>query len=603
MSWALLDARERRNAWIVLAIILISAFSAMLMVASIMPFLAVMSDPDRIQTSRALSWAFEKGGFESDYDFLVALGIGSIAVIILSNLFQILKVFAISRFSSMRAFSISTRLLENYSKQPYLYAVDRHSADLSKQILDEAQQVVERGFRPILDGIASIVTAALIVLLLFYLEPKVTALVFLALGAVYGSTIFITRRWTTRLGKIRAEANSQRYKIANEALAGIKDIKLLGRERFYLDKFSNPARRMARSVAQISVAAQSPQYIIHAAMFTGMIVLCLLLMVSSGASGQDALQKILPTIGLMALAGQRLLPEISRLFQSVTLLSFSGPAVQSVYDDLVSDRVHVELPHNRCEPLGLKSSLTFEKVSFRFPNAKTAGLSEVDFVISAGERIGIVGSTGAGKSTLANLILGLIPPSDGRILIDGQPLAEDNRRAWQHTIGYVPQEIFLADASVRENIALGVRADQIDEAQLIDAAKTAQVHEFITQQLDNGYDTNVGERGSRLSGGQRQRIGIARALYNQADLVLFDEATSALDNATEKEVMRSIEALPGDKTLIMIAHRLSTLAGCDRIMVLRQGKIAGFDTWAALERDCAEFRAIAHGVHSTGEMA
>lgn len=592
MTWALLTRRERRNAGIVMLIVMISSLSAVMMVASIMPFLSVLSDPEQIQTSKTLSWFYEVGGFKSDYDFLFALGLGSITVIILSNLMQIFKIYAISRYTSMRVFSISTRLLENYAKQPYLYFISHRSSDLNKQILGETQILVERSIRPIFETVAAIMTVTLILMMLLYLEPVISIITMLAIGSIYGMTGMLSRKWTKSMGEIRAKTNTQRYQIANETLTGIKDIKLLGREHYYVDRFSEPSKLMAQSMSHIAVAGQGPQYVIQGIMFAGIIILCLFLIASSGIGDKSDITDLVPTIGLLALAGQRILPELSRFFSSITAMSFAGPALKAIYNDLVVEKIDGELPREPSRPLGLKSALTFENVSFRYPDAEKGGLSEISFEIKAGERIGIVGATGSGKSTIANLILGLIEPSRGRLMVDGKQLTKDNIRSWQRSIGYVPQDIFLCDLSVRENIALGVAPDQIDDERVKVSARTARVHDFIVEQLDSGYDTLVGERGVRLSGGQRQRLGIARALYNEADLILFDEATSALDNATEKEVMQSIDALSGDKTLVMIAHRLSTLRNCDRLLVLRQGQVVAFDSWANLERDSVDFQAM-----------
>jgi len=563
------------------------------MLLSIMPFLTVLSDPQRIHESRALSYAYELGGFDNDYDFLMALGAASVTVIVLANMLQLLKIQVIGRFVFMRAYSISTRLLEKYLRQHYIFFLDKHTGELGKQILSESQQVVDLAIRPAIDAFAALITVTFVVSALLYLEPVISLTAFGVIGMIYGSIIYFNRKMTERLGEVRKQANSDSFKYANEAMAGVKELMILGRGRYYLDLFSRPAMAKADSQRRIFQLTMSPQYVIHTIMFAGIIILCLTLMQRADFEGQTGLSEIIPTIGLLAFAGQRMLPELSLLFRSATMLSYAGPAVEAVYKDLVVNDTGEPLPRCAPTPLRLREVLTFESVSVRYPKTERPGLLEISFSIKAGERIGIVGSTGSGKTTLANTMLGLITPTEGRLLVDGRSVTPQTARAWQQAIGYVPQEIFLTDLSVRENIAFGLPKDEIDEDRVIEAARIARIHDFILQNLQDGYDTVVGERGSRLSGGQRQRIGIARALYNQVDLVLFDEATSALDNVTEKEVMRAVDALPGDKTLVMIAHRLATLKGCDRILVLREGKVVGFDTWVALERDCEEFRVIA----------
>jgi len=593
MIWALFDTSERRFFWIVVGIVGLSAIGAVAMLLSIMPFLTVLSDPQRIHESRALSYAYELGGFDNDYDFLMALGAASVTVIVLANMLQLLKIQVIGRFVFMRAYSISTRLLEKYLRQHYIFFLDKHTGELGKQILSESQQVVDLAIRPAIDAFAALITVTFVVSALLYLEPVISLTAFGVIGMIYGSIIYFNRKMTERLGEVRKQANSDSFKYANEAMAGVKELMILGRGRYYLDLFSRPAMAKADSQRRIFQLTMSPQYVIHTIMFAGIIILCLTLMQRADFEGQTGLSEIIPTIGLLAFAGQRMLPELSLLFRSATMLSYAGPAVEAVYKDLVVNDTGEPLPRCAPTPLRLREVLTFESVSVRYPKTERPGLLEISFSIKAGERIGIVGSTGSGKTTLANTMLGLITPTEGRLLVDGRSVTPQTARAWQQAIGYVPQEIFLTDLSVRENIAFGLPKDEIDEDRVIEAARIARIHDFILQNLQDGYDTVVGERGSRLSGGQRQRIGIARALYNQVDLVLFDEATSALDNVTEKEVMRAVDALPGDKTLVMIAHRLATLKGCDRILVLREGKVVGFDTWVALERDCEEFRVIA----------
>jgi ABC-type multidrug transport system fused ATPase/permease subunit len=267
--------------------------------------------------------------------------------------------------------------------------------------------------------------------------------------------------------------------------------------------------------------------------------------------------------------------------------------VDAVYADLVLSRRQAALPDTPPKGLGLTQTLTLNGVFYSYPNATQIGLRDISLSIRAGEKIGIVGTTGAGKTTLADVILGLLVPDQGSMRVDGKLIDDTNTRAWMRSVGYVPQDIFLTDAPVAENIALGLSPGEIDTDRLHSAARIARIHQFITEDLPDGYQTTVGERGVRLSGGQRQRIGIARALYHDADLIVFDEATSALDNLTEQDVMDAIDAMPGDKTVLMIAHRLSTVRRCDRIIVLDRGQLVGCDSWDALMQDNPAFQRIA----------
>lgn len=591
--WAVLDVRERRNAWITLAVVILGALSSALMVGSVLPFLSVLSNPDQIQQVPTLAWTYETFGFVDNYAFLVALGLGSCAVIVVTSLIQIAKTYAVSRFSMMRVHSISHRLLIAYLRQPYSFFLNRHTGEMSTRVLAEAEQLVIQFLRPAAELIASMFTVIAIVGLLLWVDPLITVIAFGALGGIYVAVHAFNRRILTGLGTVRANANSERFRVVNEALSGIKDIKLLGREGSYADRYAEQSQRMALSLVAVQVISQVPQFVLQAVAFGGIILLCLTLMDAEGLASGEALGGILPILGIFAFAGQRLMPELSKLYQSLAQLTAGGAAVSMVHDDLLDKAGSGSLLRDIPPAIGLTHQLALESVSYRYPNAELAGLKNVSLNIRAGERIGVIGSTGAGKTTLADLMLGLLSPSEGRILADGIEITCENLQAWQQSVGYVPQDIFLIDANLTENIALGVLPQEIDEDRVRHAAEIACLDVFIQEELPDGYNTTIGERGVRLSGGQRQRIGIARALYHDADMIVFDEATSALDNLTEREVMAAIDALPGDKTVLMIAHRLSTVKRCDRIIVLDKGQLVGCDTWDALMADNAFFRKIA----------
>lgn len=591
-AWAMLDGRERRNAWILLGLIILAALSSAAMVGSVMPFLSVLSDPEGIRDVPALSWAYEVGGFTSDFGFLVALGVASLAVIVVSNALQILRTWAVARFTLMRIFTLSHRLLAAYLRQPYEYFLDHHTGEMSTQILSESQVVVNQFFRPCAEVIAATMTVFTIVALLIWVNPYVALISFSVLGVLCGGIFRLTRAHINRKGQVRAASNRERYRLANEALGGVKVIKLLGREGAYLDRYRQPAERMARAIVSIQVLSAIPQYMIQAVGFGGVILLCLVLMDPSGLESGQALGGILPILGVFALAAQRLLPELSKIYGGLASLNAGGPAVDTVYADLMM-KSGGALLKSQPKPLGLKKELHLKNVCYSYPSAKHVGLRDISVNIRAGEKIGVVGSTGAGKTTLADIILGLLRPHEGSIVADGSDVTDENLRAWQQTIGYVPQDIFLTDASVAENIALGLTLQEIDNDCLYRAAEIAQIDTFIRNDLPQGYQTLVGDRGVRLSGGQRQRIGIARALYHNADLIVFDEATSALDNLTERDVMKAIEALPGSNTAIMIAHRMNTVKACDRILVLDKGYLVGLGSWDELASSSEHFQNIA----------
>jgi ABC-type multidrug transport system fused ATPase/permease subunit len=592
-AWALLDVLERRNAWLVLGVIIIGALASAVMVGSVMPFLAVMADPSRIETTPILAWAFKAFGFSSVYGFLVGLGIASFAVIIVSSLIQIARTWAVAQFSMMRIHSISHRLLSSYLAQPYAFFLNRHSGEMGARVLTESEQVVLRFLSPAAELIAATLTTLAIISLLLWVNPIVTMASFVVIGGSYILIYRLARKNIKELGQTRVAANHQRFRLSNEALTGIKDIKLLGREKAYLERYAAPSIQMARAQSKITIISSVPQFVLQAVALGGVILLCLLLIDPDGVPSGNALGGVLPTLGVFAFAGQRLMPELSKLYNSLALIQVGSAAVDSVYEDLVLSKISDGLPDSLPMAMGLKSGLQLENVCFAYPNTDQAGVRNVSLSITAGEKIGIVGTTGAGKTTLADIILGLLEPQLGRLMADHIEITQDNLRAWMQTVGYVPQDIFLTDAPVAENIALGISKKDINFERVREAAQIARIDQFIMDELSDGYQTNIGERGVRLSGGQRQRIGIARALYHNADLIVFDEATSALDNITEHDVIAAIDALPGDKTVLMIAHRLSTVKGCDRIIVLDKGQLVGCDTWDALMTDNAVFQKIA----------
>lgn len=592
-GWAILGGSERRNAWIVLLVVIAAALSSAVMIGSIIPFLSVLAEPARIRSVPALAWAYEIGGFRNDYAFLVALGTASFLIIVAANLIQIVRAWAVNRFALMRMHTISHRLFAAYLRQSYEFFLDHNTASMSTRILSESHQVVNTFLQPAAEVIASVMTVAAIVALLVWVDPAVTVAAFVVLGGIYCGIFALTQRIFKHLGEIRAKENTARFRIASEALEGVKDIKLLGRERSYIDSYCGPSARMARTMVSAGLLSEIPQYVMQVFAFGGMIVISLMLMDPDELASGNALGGILPVLGVFAFAGQRLMPEFSKLYRGLTQLQYGAAAVAAVHADLGRTAAGDTLPRRPPQPLGLKQGLRLEGVTYRYPKSQRSGLSDITLSIRAGEKIGVVGCTGSGKTTLADVILGLLSPSAGRLVVDGTDLTDENIRAWQATVGYVPQDIFLTDGSVAENVALGVPVGEIDRARVTEAACIAQIDRFVREELPQGYETTVGERGVRLSGGQRQRIGIARALYHDADLIVFDEATSALDNLTEREVMAAIEALPGNKTVLIIAHRLSTVERCDRIVVLEDGRVAGCGRWQALMESNHVLRQIA----------
>jgi ABC-type multidrug transport system fused ATPase/permease subunit len=592
-TWHILEPGQRRALAKLLAVIVAAALASAGMVASIFPFLSVLSNPGWGAESPLLTSLRAMAGLEDDYAFTVAVGCASIAMILLGNTLLVARTYATVRFSQLLTFELSRSLVGRYLAQPYTFAIGRHSGDLAVNVLSETGQVVNGFVRPLTEAIATSLTLVAILVAVVTLQPLAGATAFALIGGLYAALLAVTRRRVRRYGERRAAANEARYRIATEAFGGMKDVKLLGLERAYVDRFSEPAREVAEMTSLVGILSVTPRFVMQAAVFSGIVVVCLIFLQPRTVGTDAALGGLLPALGLLAFAAQRAMPELSVLYGAITQMRFGAAAIGRVWRDFEATADSPALPEGPPAPLGLRQTLRLENVGFRYPEAQRAGISDVTLAIGAGERIGVIGATGAGKTTLADLLLGLLRPQSGRLLVDGREIDADTLRAWQRSVGYVPQDIFLTDASVAENIALGIPPERIDRDRMERSARLASLHDFVVSELPRGYDTPTGERGVRLSGGQRQRIGIARALYHDADLIVLDEATSALDGLTEREVMEAIDALPGEKTVVMIAHRLSTLRRCDRIVMLEAGRIVAVGPWDRLWQDSPAFRAFA----------
>jgi len=588
----LLTPRERRNGALLLGLIALMALFEMIGVAAIMPFLAVLADPGMIESNRPLAALHARLGAPDPTQFLLWLGLGAIGLILLGALLRTLTEFAMNRFIQLQVHSLGVRLLSVYLRQPYEFHITRHGGALQKTVLSEAERVVSSVIWPGLLLIANGAVLVAMAALLVSVDPVVAAAVAGVLGLTYGLIYLGVRSPIRRVGVDSVRADAARYEAAGEALAGIKDIRLRGVERFYLDRFARPSERLARAQAFTHTIANVPKYAVEAVAFCGLVALALALMLRHGGAGTAALGAFLPLIGLYAFAGVRMLPAVQGLYRGATMVSFGDAALDSVARDLSADTRLPPSPATPPAPLPLTRALVLDAVSYRYPGAPAPGLTEISLTIPAGSSLGVVGRTGAGKTTLIDLLLGLLTPSQGRLLVDGTEVTAARRAEWAASVGYVPQDIFLLDASIAENIALGLPHDQIDPARVARAARLAQLTPVLDA-LPEGLATRVGERGIKLSGGQRQRVGIARALYHDPALLVFDEATSALDSATEREVMAALNELAGTRTIVMIAHRLSTVEHCDAIAVMEGGCLVGLGSYGELIATSPQFRAIA----------
>ena len=586
---SLLTPPERKRLGLLLGMILVMAFLDVLGVASILPFIAVLSNPELVQTNTLLNTAFSISHYIGIYtteQFLFALGVSVFVLLVSSLAFRSLTTYAQIRFVLMREYSISKRLLEGYLHQPYSWFLSRHSADLGKTILSEVSLVVNGGITPFLTLTTQSTVSLAIVILLIIVDPLLALSVGVVLGLFYASIYAITSNLLNRLGQARHVANKERYTAVSEAFGAAKEMKVSRLEQTYIQRFAKPAEIYAKGQATAAVIAQIPRFALEAIAFGGMLLIILYLMLRGGSFTSS-----LPIITLYAFASYRLMPSLQQIYAAFAQLRFAGPAVNSLHQDLMNLQVY-EVQQDVISPLSLTQAITLSQVSYRYPNAPQSAIKGIDISIPAHSSVGFIGATGSGKSTAVDVILGLLEPQKGSLNVDGQPITAANLRKWQKTIGYVPQQIFLADDSVAANIAFGEKVNNIDQVALERAAKMAKLHEFLINDLPQGYNTVIGERGVRLSGGQRQRIGIARALYHKPKVIILDEATSALDNFTEKAVMDEVIKLGHDVTVIIIAHRLSTIRHCDQLYLFDKGKLKASGTYQELFIASEHFRQL-----------
>ncbi len=581
----MLTPRERKSGLFVLGLITLKGIGDTIGVATIMPFLSLLGSPELVETNPVANYLYTLFDFQSVDSFITMVGVSFVCLLITVSILRSVTTYALNRWIFMREYSLSRRLLSVYLRQPYEFFLNRHTGQLNTYILNESIQVVACAYKPAAEIINSLMTFVMIVTFLLWAEPVTTIISVVAFGGCYYLLYFSLKIMIARMGDEVLQTNKARFRIAGEALNGVKQIKLLGREQSYISAFATAAARQAKLRAINTTLRQVPKFGLEALAFGGIIILTLVLVARNGGVGSGAIANILPVLGLYAFAGYRILPTMQVMYSSLSALRFGEAAVNAVYEDLNLSTETANLPKTPVTPLVLARDVSFKGVSYQYPGSDEGGLKDLTFEIGRGQTVGLVGTTGAGKTTLVDVFLGLLPATSGHIAIDGQDLTPDRVRQWQASVGYVPQEVFLVDASVKENIALGIPKEEIDDAAVRRAATSAQLLEFIETQMSEGFDTHVGERGVRISGGQRQRIGIARALYHNPEVIVFDEATSALDNATERELMKEINALSGEKTIIMIAHRISTLKDCDYILVLDKSRLARTVTYDDLLAD------------------
>jgi ABC-type multidrug transport system fused ATPase/permease subunit len=592
----LFDRHERRRFYLLMVLMIIVAFAEVLGISTVMVLLGILAQPEKIAESRHLSWAYETLGFTSTFAFQIFLSAGVFAAVMTSLVLKALGSWAIIRFSTMRGYTISTRLLHSYLRQPYAWFLEHNSAEIRKSVLNEVDQVVSRSIVPGLRLLASLLLALSIVGFLLFVDPLISILAATLLGGGYALIYFRLRKVLQRIGKEALIVNGERFRLAQESTGGIKEVKLMGLEDEYVRRFRDAARKRARLTATSQAMGELPRYVLEGLTFAILITIIFVMLFRSGGN----LAAVIPTLGIFAFSVLRLLPSLQQVYASLASIRSGTAVLDHIHEDYtpILGRLAPQPAAAAAlvVPLALTGALELKGLDYAYSAAGRPAVRGIDIRIPARTTIGIVGGTGAGKTTLIDLILGLLTPQAGEIIVDGVAITEANLRAWQRSLGYVPQSIYLTDDSIARNIAFGIPANRIDMQAVERAARIAALHDFVVQDLPKGYETLVGERGVRLSGGQRQRIGIARALYSDPSLLILDEATSALDNITERVVMEAVQNIRADKTIIIIAHRLTTVRQCDAIFLLEKGQVASVGTYDELVAQNETFRKMAAGM-------
>jgi ABC-type multidrug transport system fused ATPase/permease subunit len=589
---ALLTAKERvQFLYVVLAALIMTAFE-LVGIGTIVAFMGVLAQPDLVFENRWLNRLYNAMGFDDAHQFILVCGFALLLVYLLRNLFAAFVVWLQLHFVWGTLLSLSQRLLEKYIYRPYHYYLTHNTSVIQKNLLSEMAHIVNGVMMPTTRLITQSILAVCILTLLFWNDPLLAGAITVLFGGAYAWMYIGFRQKLSIIGARRVASNKVRFKVLSEVLSGIKEVRITGREEYFVDSFTQALRKFTRQMIVGGLITQLPKYLIESLAFGGILGITLYTVGVKQTMGE-----IIPVITLYAVAAYRMLPAFQQITQALSALRVNSKSLDVITRDLVFEENYpgaAQIREIRKQPITCQDSIKLQDVSFRYPAVETNAVEQITLTIHKNTSVGLVGPTGAGKSTVADLVLGLLIPQSGQVEIDQTPITVQTALAWQIRTGYVPQQIYLADDTVTHNIAFGVNPEDIDHKAVIEAARTAHIYEFVTGELPDGFDTLVGERGIRLSGGQRQRIAIARALYHKPELLVFDEATSALDGATETTIRQSVRELAGTKTLLIIAHRLNTVKDCDVIHVLERGKIIASGKYEELMEGCETFRAMAY---------
>ena len=562
------DKRDKWKIGVLLAAVVIGSFLELLGVTIFMPYIEIISDPSTIQKTWYLKWIYDLFGFSSVKTFMVAMSAGIIAIYLVKNVYLIIEKSYIYRFSYNMQMKLSTELLNTYMKEPFTFYLNKNIATLQRSLQEDTSKFMQVIMYS-LELVAELAVCFVIGVYLLFVSKSITIIVMGLMVICVGSFLLFTRKYSRKLGQDNQGYQGKIFQWMNQALGGIKEIKILEREEFFTDEYRKYYTKFARGLRIARTISIIPKYVVEAVAITGLLIAVIVKLIF----GEADMTYYVSQLAVFAVAAFRLMPSVGRINEHATNMLYALPSVDLVYHDMKEIEDYIERKDNEVrEDWNFQNGIEVKDVTYYYPNTDEPVISHASLSVPKGQTVAFIGASGAGKTTMVDIILGLLTPQEGAVMADRINVHE-KPKTFHARVGYIPQVIYLSDDTIRNNIAFGVKESDIDEQAVRSAMDKAQLTEFVNS-LPYKLDTIVGDRGVRLSGGQRQRIGIARALYHDPDILVLDEATSALDNDTEAAVMEAIEHLQGIKTMIIIAHRLTTIRNVDMIYEVGEGKVA-----------------------------
>lgn len=587
--FSVLTPSQRKRFYVLQILVMLMAITQIAGVASIVPFMALVADMNQLNQDTIFAQAYTISGINSEALFVFLLGVGVLVMLLLGTIISMYTTWRLSLFANKVGVEIADSLYSYYLKRDWLFHASGSSAQLTKQIATECLRVTTSILLPLVHMNGNFVLVLFMSISIFLFDPVVAIVGVIIFSIAYFVVFNLVNLTLLRNGRTISEMYEARFRLMNEGFGGIKDVLLLGRFNDFINRFNKTGAKFAYNSGVNGALAHIPRYFMEFVAFGSMIALVLYLF----ATYEGDISMILPILSLYAIAGMKLLPAFQQIYNSLANIQGNVAAFESIQEDL-NDSIQINQDNSGFDysHINLNKRILLENITFSYPGKDKPILNKLNIEIPVNKVIGIAGPSGSGKSTLIDILIGLIEANEGHLKVDDVIIDNTNRRSWQNTIGFVAQAIFLSEGTIAENVAFGIPENEIDFNQVNKALKLANLDVFV-KDLENGINTKVGERGVQLSGGQRQRIGIARALYHEAKVLIFDEATSSLDGITEKTIIKAIQQFSGQKTIIMIAHRLKTIQKCDQIFVIDNGKVADQGTFEELIEKNEVFKKMA----------